>query len=64
VQDQKRHLRALIGRIVREAGGSDVADQVAILFNGATVSAAILDDARAAARARQAARTLLENAGL
>jgi len=60
VQSQKRSLRELVGSLVREAGGTDaLADQVTMLFNGATVSAAMLGDDRAAARAKQAVNVLL-----
>jgi AcrR family transcriptional regulator len=61
VQSQKRSLRELVGSLVRAAGGADaLADQVTMLFNGATVSAAILGDHDAPARAKQAVRLLLE----
>jgi AcrR family transcriptional regulator len=61
VQSQKRSLRELVGSLVRAAGGTDaLGDQVTMLFNGATVSAAMLGDRVAAARAKQAVRLLLE----
>jgi AcrR family transcriptional regulator len=61
VQSQKQALRDLVGTLVRAAGGTPtVADQVTMLVNGATVSAAMLGDRRAAARAKQAARVLLD----
>jgi AcrR family transcriptional regulator len=64
VQSQKRSLRALVGSLVREAGGTDaLADQLTMLFNGATVSAAVLGDREAAARAKQAVRLLFEQTG-
>jgi len=65
VQAQKRSLRELVGSLVCDAGGTPaLADQVTMLFNGATVSAAMLGDRRAAPRAKQAVRTLLDERGL
>lgn len=61
VQSQKRSLRSLIASLVQSAGGTEaLADQLTMLFNGATVSAAILGDRTAAARAQDAARRLIQ----
>lgn len=60
VQAQKRELHETIATLVRDAGGTTAAaDQISILFQGATVAAAILGDRRASARARDAADALL-----
>jgi AcrR family transcriptional regulator len=59
-ESQKHALRRLIGELVAAAGGTaKQADQVTMLFNGATVSAAMLGDPRAARPAKDAVRTLL-----
>jgi AcrR family transcriptional regulator len=64
-QSQKRALRALIGELIKPAGGSAaLADQLGMLFNGAIVSASMLGDNRAASHAKQAAKTLLDSSGL
>lgn len=61
-QSQKRSLRALIGELVKAAGGPPaLADQVTMLFNGAIVSASILKDDRAAKQAKQAVTALLDS---
>jgi AcrR family transcriptional regulator len=63
-QSQKRALRELVGTLVRAAGGTPTtADQATMLVNGAIVSAAMLGDERAAPRAKQAARVLLDARG-
>jgi AcrR family transcriptional regulator len=64
-QSQKRSLRAFIGELVAAAGGTAaLADQITMLFNGAIVSASILNDERAARRAKRAVEALLNAHGL
>lgn len=65
VRDQKHALRELLAGLVTEAGGPAVlADQLFILVNGATTSAAILASPDSARHAQAAARALLDAASL
>lgn len=61
VRDHKQAWRAFFADLVREAGRPEaLADQLAILANGAMVTAAISASPEPAAQARAVAETLLE----
>jgi AcrR family transcriptional regulator len=61
VQRQKRELRTLLGELVEDAGGDRaLADHLALIANGAMVSAAILDPSAAGKEAKAAARLAVE----
>jgi AcrR family transcriptional regulator len=61
VADQKRDLERVFDELVAAAGGpATLGRQLAILANGAMVTAAILDSPDAALQAKEAARALLD----
>lgn len=63
VREQKRAFGQYVAGLTRETGASDeVAAQIALLAEGAQVTAAILGDPGVAATARRAAETLLDAA--
>jgi AcrR family transcriptional regulator len=65
VQAQKRELHDLLGALVEDAGGDPaLAAHLALIANGAMVSAAILDPAAAGAEAKAAARLAVEASGI
>ena len=65
VQRQKRELRALLATLVKDAGADQaLADHLALIADGAMVSAAILDPSAAGEEAKAAARLAVEASGI
>jgi AcrR family transcriptional regulator len=63
--EYRRWVRSLFGVLANEAGAADpaeLASQLVLLYDGATVSAQMEKDPRAAARARSIAETIIDGA--